>query len=101
MNHAHQILAIFQSLGWPEMVVIGVLALLIFGRRLPEVGRSLGKSFVEFKRGLKETGDELDDIKSDAEKAASDAGHKAADQVNTLDERRDTKADAAADRRDA
>lgn len=59
---AHQnILAFFQSLGWPEMLVIGLVALLIFGRRLPEVGRSLGKGIVEFKRGLKDTSDEVKD----------------------------------------
>jgi sec-independent protein translocase protein TatA len=33
-------------------VVIGVIALLLFGKRLPEVGRSLGKGIVEFKKGL-------------------------------------------------
>jgi sec-independent protein translocase protein TatA len=31
---------------------IAVLALLIFGKRLPEVGRSLGKGIIEFKKGL-------------------------------------------------
>lgn len=39
-------------LGPWELLVILALGLLIFGRRLPEVGRSLGKGIVEFKKGL-------------------------------------------------
>jgi TatA/E family protein of Tat protein translocase len=37
--------------GW-ELAVLLVLGLLIFGRRLPELGRSVGKTIVEFKKGL-------------------------------------------------
>jgi len=45
------------ALGYPgpmEMIILAGLGLLIFGRRLPEVGRNIGKGIVEFKRGLKE-----------------------------------------------
>jgi len=37
--------------GWAEVVVLGLVGLLVFGRRLPEVGKSLGKGIVEFKKG--------------------------------------------------
>lgn len=75
-------LAFLQGLGWPEMLVIGIIALLIFGRRLPEVGRSLGKSFVEFKKGLKDTGDELKQIGSDAQKTAKLEGDEKSNSFN-------------------
>jgi sec-independent protein translocase protein TatA len=46
--------------GWQELVVVAVIGLLLFGRRLPELGRSLGKGIVEFKKGLKGMEDEMD-----------------------------------------
>ncbi len=46
--------------GGTEMVIIGILALLIFGRRLPDVARSMGKSIVEFKKGLRDVKDQID-----------------------------------------
>jgi sec-independent protein translocase protein TatA len=54
-------LAFLPNLGWTEMVVIGVVMLLLFGRRLPEVGRSLGQGIVQFKKGLKDIGDEVEE----------------------------------------
>ena len=46
------------SLGPPEILVIGLLAVLFFGKRLPEVGKSLGKGIIEFKKGLQGLGDD-------------------------------------------
>lgn len=43
----------FGNLNPVELMVVGVVAVLLFGRRLPEVGRSLGKGIVEFKKGLR------------------------------------------------
>lgn len=43
-----------------ELLIVGVIALLLFGKRLPEVARSLGKGIVEFKKGVKGIEDEVD-----------------------------------------
>ena len=49
-------------LGFPEMLVIFVIALLVFGpRKLPELGRSLGKGISEFKRASNELKNTLED----------------------------------------
>ena len=47
------------GLGVPEMIIVGVVAVLLFGSRLPSVARSLGKSLVEFKKGMHGVEDEL------------------------------------------
>lgn len=47
---------IFQPL---HLLVIGIIAILLFGKRLPDIARSLGKSMVEFKKGLKGLEDEI------------------------------------------
>ncbi len=48
------------NLGPMEMIIVMGIAVLLFGKRLPEVGRSLGKGIVEFKKGLSGVADEFD-----------------------------------------
>lgn len=48
----------FIDIGPGEMVLLGIVAVLLFGKRLPEVGRSIGKGMAEFKRGLLGLGSE-------------------------------------------
>ena len=58
------------GLGPAEMGLIALALLLLFGGRLPEVARSLGKGIVEFKRGLKDVQTDIDgagDSKSDSD----------------------------------
>ena len=50
----------FLTPGPTEMIIIGVIAVLLFGKRLPEVGRSLGKGIIEFKKGISGIEDEIE-----------------------------------------
>ena len=60
------------SIGMPELIIILTLALIIFGpRKLPELGRSLGKSLGEFKRASNELRNTLDEeIRIEEERSA-------------------------------
>jgi TatA/E family protein of Tat protein translocase len=60
----------FGSIGVPELIIILTIALIIFGpRKLPELGRSLGKSLSEFKRASNELRSTLDDeIRADEQR---------------------------------
>lgn len=58
--------------GGGEWVVILVIGLLIFGRRLPEVARNLGKSVNEFKKGIREFQDSADEVARDMNRVTSD-----------------------------
>ena len=58
-----QMLAFVGLPGHAELIVIGVVAVLIFGRQLPKIARNLGQSLVELRKGFKEyqdLGDEME-----------------------------------------
>ncbi len=55
------------GLGPMEMSLIGVAMLLLFGKRLPKIAGSLGKTVVNFKKGLQEV-----DIRQDVQNALDD-----------------------------
>jgi len=62
----------FGSVGVPELIIIFTIALIIFGpRKLPELGKSLGKSLAEFKRASNELKNTLDEeIRLEDQRAA-------------------------------
>jgi TatA/E family protein of Tat protein translocase len=60
------------NVGLPELIIIFTIALIVFGpRKLPELGKSLGKSIAEFKKASNELRNTLDDeIRSEERRSA-------------------------------
>ncbi len=71
MSEYMQYLA-FWTPGPFELVIILIIAVLLFGRRLPEIARGLGKSLTEFKKGVNEVEETKDDLISDVKKIKDD-----------------------------
>ena len=68
------------SIGMPELIIIFVIALIIFGpRKLPELGRSLGKSIAEFKKASNELKSTLEEeIRLEEQRSTLEASKAAA-----------------------
>lgn len=47
------------GIGTSELMILGIIGLLLFGKRLPEVARNLGKGMMEFKKGMYDIQDEV------------------------------------------
>lgn len=62
-------LAFFGGGPW-ELAIVGGIALLVFGNRLPGAAKSLGMSFSAFKKGVKEGEDDLDSTNSNIDAPA-------------------------------
>jgi len=77
----------FGSIGMPELIIIFMIALIIFGpRKLPELGRSLGKSLGEFKRASNELRNTLDEeIRLEEQRAAEPVRRAEADRQSSAD----------------
>jgi sec-independent protein translocase protein TatA len=69
-------LAAWTPQGW-EWLVILVIALLIFGRRLPDIARSVGKSLTEFKKGINEAKETKDEFANDVKNIKDDVAKEA------------------------
>jgi sec-independent protein translocase protein TatA len=67
------VLAIIGLPGWTEVLVIAFVGLLLFGKRLPDVARSLGKSVVEFKKGIRDVKDEVNSASSGTDRPEIEA----------------------------
>ena len=64
MHQSLNLALIFGMPGWGEILLLAVVGLLIFGKRLPEVGRSLGRGILEFKKGISGIDPEIDSPKA-------------------------------------
>ena len=68
--------ALIGPIGWPELLVILGLVLIVFGpRRLPEIAEAIGKSIKKFRKA---TSSATDEVKKELDAAAHDAGQDSA-----------------------
>jgi sec-independent protein translocase protein TatA len=68
------LVAFLQGIGAPELIIILVIMLLLFGaKKLPEMARSIGKSTRELKKGMTEAGSDEDEEEPEGKDESSEA----------------------------
>ena len=75
----------FGSIGMPELILIFVVALLVFGpKRLPDIGKSLGKGLAEFKRASEDLKKTIEDEIEQGKKEAASVKEQVSEVKNTI-----------------
>lgn len=65
-----ELFSLIDSMGAQEMLIVGILAILLFGERLPEVARKIGKQLTEFRRSVRGIQEEFTGALSGVEQSA-------------------------------
>lgn len=63
-------MGLLPGVGTAEMLIVGIVALLLFGKRLPEVAMNAGKSLAQLKKGMAGFQDEFRSVTREAERAS-------------------------------